>query len=67
MTRTNEILELGGGLIRFDARRRRLWVCGQRLHHGLTGVFLASAGMALIAHDWRDRSIWLKRGHQHQP
>ena len=67
MTRVDDILELAGGLVRYDAGRRRLWVCGQRLHHGLTGVVLASAGMALMAHDWRDRSIWFARGPQDQP
>jgi hypothetical protein len=39
---------------------RRLWVCGRRLHHGLTGVLLAAAGCALMAHDWRDRSFWFR-------
>jgi hypothetical protein len=65
--RHGNIRELAGGLVRYDARRRRLWVCGQRLHHGLTGIVLAGAGMALIAHDWADRSIWFARGHQNQP
>jgi hypothetical protein len=62
-----DIHELALGLIRYDARRRRLWVCGQRLHHGLTGVLLAGAGMALMAHDWNDRTIWFARGRQDQP
>jgi hypothetical protein len=34
------------GLIRYDAQRRRVWVCGQRFHHGLTGALLAGAGLA---------------------
>ena len=58
---------MAGGLLRYDRSRRRVWVCGQRLHHGLTGVFLAGAGMALMVHDWHDRSIWFARGHQDQP
>jgi hypothetical protein len=62
-----QVRELAKGLIRYDTRRRRVWVCGQRLHHGLTGFFLAGAGMALMVHDWHDRSIWFTRGHQHQP
>ena len=57
-----ELHDYAGGLIRYDARRRRVWVCGQRLHHGLTGVLLASAGLVLMAHDWHDRSIWFARG-----
>jgi hypothetical protein len=44
----------------------RVWVCGLRLHHGLTGLVLVGAGLvcgsrrlfvagaALAAHDWRD-------------
>lgn len=33
---------------------RRLYVCGARLHHGLTGAFLAALGVALMAHDKAD-------------
>jgi hypothetical protein len=33
----------GNRLLGFDLRRRRLWVGGQRLHHGLTGAGLAGA------------------------
>lgn len=61
------IHELAHGLVRYDSSRKRLWVAGQRLHHGLTGALLAGAGMALMIHDRRDRSIWFARGHQHQP
>ncbi|MFL5871221.1 MAG: hypothetical protein ACJ75R_09075 [Solirubrobacterales bacterium] len=53
-----------GGLIRYDADRRRVWIVNQRLHHGLTGAMLAAAGMALMAHDWQDRGHWLERGPQ---
>jgi hypothetical protein len=31
-------------LIRYDARRKRLWIRGQRCHHGATGALLAGAG-----------------------
>jgi hypothetical protein len=31
-------------LIRYDARRRRLWIRGHRCHHGATGALLAGAG-----------------------
>lgn len=37
------------GLVSYDAERRRVWVRGQRLHHGLTGALLAGMGMAGIA------------------
>ena len=50
------------GLVRYDVERRRVWVCGQRLHHGLTGALLTAAGIALMVHDRRDRSIWFKPG-----
>ena len=67
----------------YDAARRRLWILGQRCHHGATGALLAAAGVAtlkaspgvamvaaggaLMAHDWHDRSIWFQRGWQNQP
>jgi hypothetical protein len=73
----------GNRFVGFDIERRRLWVGGQRVHHGATGIVLATAGLAglaarrlttrggiewaligtaLIAHDWRDRGVWFKRG-----
>jgi hypothetical protein len=54
-------------LLRYDARRRRLWVAGQRVHHGLTGVMLLAAGTALMLHDWKDRSLWFRLGRDMQP
>jgi hypothetical protein len=54
----------GGGLVRYDPELRRLWIRGQRLHHGLTGLMLAAFGTALMAHDWRDRTRWFERGRQ---
>jgi len=34
-------------VLHYDARRRRLWVLGQRCHHGAGGgVLLAAAGVA---------------------
>lgn len=32
----------------------RCYVLGRRLHHGLVGVVMAAAGLALAAHDRRD-------------
>jgi 2-oxoglutarate ferredoxin oxidoreductase subunit beta len=49
---------------RYDWQRRRMFVVGQRLHHGVTGIMLATLGGILIAHDWKDRSIWFRRGRQ---
>jgi hypothetical protein len=81
-------------LVEYDAIRRRLWIFGQRCHHGATGslvaalacvgivadstgagligetrgkVVLALTGGALMAHDWKDRSIWFERGRGTQP
>ena len=50
------------GVLRSDAERRRVWIGGRRMHHGLTGALLAAAGFALMAHDWSDRSFWFRLG-----
>ena len=55
----------------YDRQLRRLWIRGQRCHHGATGTLLLSmgamaiaAGGALMAHDWKDRAVWFARGSQ---
>lgn len=53
--------------IHYDTVRRRLWIFGQRCHHGATGALLAALGLALMAHDWKDRPLWFERGWQQQP
>jgi hypothetical protein len=74
--------------IEYDAIRGRLWILGQRCHHGATGALiagtgllaaalgalkprdgaaLAGAGTLLMAHDWKDRSLWFEPGHGTQP
>jgi hypothetical protein len=36
--------------LHYDAIQRRLWIHGQRCHHGATGALVASAGViALLA------------------
>ena len=71
--------------VRYDSQRRRLWIAGQRCHHGATGALLTGAaaaalvawrehvaawsalvatGAALMAHDWHDRALWFRPGHQ---
>jgi len=30
--------------LHYDAIQRRVWICGQRCHHGATGTLLAAAG-----------------------
>jgi hypothetical protein len=32
--------------IHYDAVRRRLWICGQRCHHGATGALLTAVAAA---------------------
>ena len=38
-----------GGLVHYDAKRRRVWLGGQRMHHGLTGVVVTTVGLAGLA------------------
>ena len=57
----------GNRLVGLDLARRRLWIFGQRVHHGPAGVALAVAGTLLVAHDWKDRPIWFQRGLGDQP
>jgi hypothetical protein len=80
-------------LVEYDALRGRVWILGQRCHHGATGVLVAAVGFvaiaadsaqdgvvdtramialaltggALMAHDWKDRSIWFELGRGTQP
>jgi hypothetical protein len=80
-------------LVEYDALRRRVWIFGQRCHHGATGSLVAAAaflvlatetavhpppaprsifavaaagGALMMAHDWKDRSIWFERGRGSQ-
>jgi hypothetical protein len=76
---------VGNRLIGFDLEHYRVWIGGQRLHHGATGVALATATLArllvsrrsarqglpwvlaagaMVAHDWKDRAVWFRRGPQ---
>jgi hypothetical protein len=62
MTHETHAKRYAAGVVRYDAERRRVWICGQRMHHGLTGALLAAAGFVLMAHDWSDRSFWFRSG-----
>jgi hypothetical protein len=76
---------VGNRVLGLDPELRRVWIGGQRLHHGLTGIAVATASLAnlalrrseatraiawvlaggvLMAHDWKDRSVWFRRGPQ---
>jgi hypothetical protein len=81
-------------IVEYDSIRCRLWILGQRCHHGATGsvvaalacagmiakplvlhsqpavpplMALVAAGGAMMAHDWKDHSIWFERGYGSQP
>ena len=70
-------------LVEYDALEHRVWILGQRCHHGATGSVVAAvgclvmvgdrqglkallplvvAGGFLMAHDWKDRAVWFRRG-----
>jgi hypothetical protein len=51
-------------LFRYDKQRRRLWIAGQRCHHGATGALMALAGLVLMLHDRHDLTRWFARGWQ---
>jgi hypothetical protein len=50
--------------LHYDRSLRRLWIRGQRCHHGATGLLLATAGLVMMVHDWKDRALWFRRGSQ---
>ena len=83
--RTMKPWKVGNRIVGLDPELRRMWIGGQRLHHGLTGIAVAGAGLAqlaarrseasraiawtlaggvLMAHDWKDRSVWFRFGPQ---
>jgi hypothetical protein len=39
----------GNRLVGYDLDRRRIWIGGQRVHHGVTGLLVAGAGLAGLA------------------
>jgi hypothetical protein len=41
--------KFGNRLVGVDLDRRRIWIGGQRLHHGVTGIVLAGAGLGGLA------------------
>jgi hypothetical protein len=79
-------------LVEYDGLHRRVWILGQRCHHGATGSLVAGAaflalivdppqpvtgprsalaivaagGALMMAHDWKDRSMWFERGRGSQ-
>ncbi|HEU4977412.1 MAG TPA: hypothetical protein VFT42_00810 [Solirubrobacteraceae bacterium] len=53
--------------LHLDRHRRRVWVLGQRCHHGAIGALLVGVGAFLMAHDRKDLSLWFRPGWQQQP
>ena len=49
-------------VLHYDRTRRRLWLFGQRCHHGALGAVMLALGTVLMAHDRKDRSMWFQRG-----
>jgi hypothetical protein len=45
----------------FDKKEKKLWVMGQRIHHGAVGFVMALFGIALQIHDIKDLRRWLKK------
>lgn len=41
-------------MLKIDKQQWRVHFCGQRIHHGLVGVFLVAFGAVLIWHDKHD-------------
>ncbi len=39
----------GNRLVGYDPDKRRVWIGGQRVHHGLTGLIVAGTGLAGMA------------------
>jgi hypothetical protein len=37
------------GFVEYDALRRRVWILGQRCHHGATGSLVAAAAFLVLA------------------
>jgi hypothetical protein len=42
-------MQVTGTLLTYDGARRRLWIAGQRCHHGATGALMMLAGAAAVA------------------
>jgi hypothetical protein len=45
----------------WDRETNRVWIAGQRIHHGSLGAALFGASLVLMAHDRADRREWFKR------
>jgi acyl dehydratase len=50
--------------LHLDRSRRRVWILGQRCHHGALGALLVGLGAALMAHDRKDLVLWFRAGWQ---
>jgi hypothetical protein len=48
-------------LVTWDRTTQRVWICGQRCHHGPVGLMVVIVGVLVAWHDWKDRSVWFAR------
>ena len=46
---TSPAAHVGRHLVDYDPALRRVWIGGQRLHHGATGAAVVAAGLAGLA------------------
>jgi hypothetical protein len=46
--------EAAQGVVECDWERKRMYVFGRRLHHGLTGALFVAVGVGLMWHDRAD-------------
>jgi hypothetical protein len=45
-------MRVTGTFLTYDGARRRLWIAGQRCHHGATGALLTGAALGFAAARW---------------
>ena len=52
----------GNRLLGYNGPKRRVWILGQRIHHGPVGCAFVVLGAILVLHDRKDAPIWFVRG-----
>ena len=61
-------MQLPANLLTYDGTRRRLWIGGQRCHHGATGALLtAGAAVGFAAARWHAGPRRPPRHHRRDP
>lgn len=49
------------------ARPGRVWILGQRVHHGAVGVTMVTLGIVIAFHDRHDVHEWFQRARHLSP